>query len=189
LARSDIDSLINDSLRRMQGAVDVLHKEFRGLRAGRAAISLLEPITVDAYGTSMPIAQVGTMAAPDPRTLTVQVWDRGLTKPVEKAIREADLGLNPVVDGQLIRVPIPSLTEERRIELTKIASRYAEEARIAVRNVRRHAMDELKRAEKEGNLSQDEHRDFSRKIQELTDSYTKKLDELLEKKEAEIMQV
>src|SRR5512144_3171461 len=129
----------------MHSAVEVLQKEFAGLRTGRASVSLLEPVTVEAYGTRMPLPQLATIAAPEPRLLTVQVWDRGLVKAVERAIQEADLGLNPMTEGQSLRIPIPPLNEQRRIEITKIASRYVEEAKIAVRNVRRHAMDELKK--------------------------------------------
>lgn len=185
----DFETLIQESARRMQGALDVLHKEFGGLRTGRASISLLEPIVVDAYGSSMPITQVSTLSAPDPRTLSVQVWDKSLVKATEKAIRDSGLGLNPAVDGQLLRIPIPMLTEERRLELTKVAGRYTEEARVAVRNVRRHGLDELKRAEKDGGLSQDEHRDLGKRIQDITDSFVKKIDEALARKEGEIMQV
>ena len=183
------EKLQTDATRRMQGAVDVLQKEFGGLRTGRASIHLLEPIMVDAYGTQMPISQVATLGAPEPRMLSVQVWDKSLVKATEKAILESGLGLNPAVDGQLLRLPIPALTEERRVELTKVAGRYTEEARVAVRNVRRHVMDELKRLEKAGEISQDEHRDFSRQIQELTDSFVKKVDDLFTNKETEIMQV
>lgn len=189
MSRPEFDALTQESARKMQSAVDVLQKEFGGLRTGRAATSLLEPIIVEAYGSAMPISQVATLGAPDPRTLTVQVWDRGTVKAVEKAVRDAGLGLNPSVDGQLVRIPIPMLTEERRVELSKVAARYTEEARVSVRNVRRHAMEELKRAEKESSLSQDEHRDLGRQIQDLTDSFVKKVDEALEKKETEIMQV
>lgn len=189
MTRPEVEDLIQESSRRMQVAVDVLHKEFGGLRTGRAAASLLEPIMVDAYGSSMPITQVGTLSAPDPRTLSVQVWDKKLVKSVEKAVRDAGLGLNPAVDGQLVRIPIPMLTEERRVELGKVAGRYTEEARVAVRNVRRHALDELKRAEKESTLSQDEHRDLGKRVQDITDSFVKKIDDAFAKKEAEIMQV
>ncbi|MCW9032645.1 MAG: ribosome recycling factor [Rhodospirillales bacterium] len=175
--------------RRMEGAVEVLHKEFQGLRTGRAATSLLEPLTVEAYGSPMPMAQVGTIGVPEPRMLTVQVWDKSLIKAVEKAIRDSDLGLNPSSDGQLVRVPIPALNEERRKELTKVAGRYAEEARIAVRNVRRHGMDDLKKAEKDGKISEDEHRDYNVEIQKLTDESIKEIDTALENKEQEIMQV
>ncbi len=164
MSRPEFDALTQESARKMQSAVDVLQKEFGGLRTGRAATSLLEPIIVEAYGSAMPISQVATLGAPDPRTLTVQVWDKGTVKAVEKAVRDAGLGLNPSVDGQLVRIPIPMLTEERRVELSKVAARYTEEARVSVRNVRRHAMEELKRAEKESSLSQDEHRDLGRQI-------------------------
>lgn len=183
------EPLRRDAQRRMNGAIEVLQKEFGGLRTGRASVSLLEPIVVDAYGTQVPISQVATLGTPEPRMLTVQVWDRSLVKAVEKAIKESGLGLNPVVDGQTLRLPIPPLTEQRRLELTKIAARYAEETRVAVRNVRRHCMDELKKLEKEGKISQDELRDFSSEVQELTDSYIKKIDQHLAQKDQEIMQV
>ncbi|MEO5335572.1 MAG: ribosome recycling factor [Magnetospirillum sp. WYHS-4] len=174
---------------RMEGSLGVLHKEFAGLRTGRASTSLLEPITVEAYGSPMPMNQVGTIGTPEPRMLTVQVWDKGLVKAVEKAIRDANLGLNPQTDGQLVRVPIPALNEERRKELTKVAGKYAEEARVHVRNVRRHGMDELKKLEKDHKISEDEHRTFGEEVQKLTDSYIKKIDEALHAKEKEIMQV
>ncbi len=189
MSPNDITSIKKDVARRMEGAVEVLHKEFGGLRTGRASISLLEPITVEAYGSEMPMNQVGTIGVPEPRMLTVQVWDKGMVKAVEKAIMESGLGLNPSSDGQLVRVPIPALTEERRTELTKVAGKYAEEARISIRNVRRHAMDELKREEKDGEISEDAHREYSNEIQELTDTYVKKIDETLSNKEQEIMQV
>lgn len=189
MERPDIKVVRRDVERRMQGAVDTLQKEFGGLRTGRAATSLLEPIMVPAYGAQMPLSQVATIGVPEPRMLTVQVWDRSLVKAAEKAIRDSDLGLNPSVDGQLLRVPIPPLTQERRTELAKVAGKYAEEARIAVRNIRRHVLDEFKRAEKEGVLSQDEQRDYAGEIQGLTDTFVKKVDEVLEKKEQEIMQV
>lgn len=185
----DTQNIKKDTTRKMNAAVEVLQKEFAGLRTGRASVSLLEPVTVDAYGSKMPLSQLATVSAPDPRMLTVQVWDRGMVKAVERAILEADLGLNPASEGQSIRIPIPPLNEERRVEITKIASRYAEEARVAVRNVRRHAMDELKKAEKEGAVSQDQFRDLSKQIQDLTDQHVKSLDDLLAKKEGEILQV
>ncbi len=178
-----------DIQRRMEGALEVLHREFAGLRTGRASTSLLDAITIDAYGQQMPMNQVGTVGVPEPRMLTVQVWDKGLVSSVEKAIRDSDLGLNPASDGQLVRIPIPPLNEERRVEITKIASKYAEETRVAVRNVRRHAMDELKKAEKDGEISKDEHHDYDAETQELTDQYVKKVDESLHTKEQEIMQV
>ncbi len=180
---------LSDINRRMDGAVEVLRKEFAGLRTGRASASLLEPIVVDAYGSAMPIPQVGTISVPEPRLLTVQVWDQSLVQAVENAIRDADLGLNPMSEGQLVRVPIPDLSEERRTEITKIAHKYAEQARVAVRNVRRDAMDKLKKMEKAGDLSQDAHHDKADEAQKLTDTHTKSIDELLEVKEKEIMQV
>ncbi len=189
MSTTDIQSIKKDAARRMHAAVEVLQKEFAGLRTGRASVSLLEPVTVEAYGTRMPLPQVATIAAPEPRLLTVQVWDRSLVKAVERAIQEADLGLNPMAEGQSLRIPIPPLNEQRRVEITKIASRYVEEAKIAVRNVRRHAMDELKRSEKDGGISQDQVRDTGKQIQDLTDSHIHTLDELLAKKEAEILQV
>lgn len=175
--------------KRMNGALEVLHQEFAGLRTGRASISLLEPITVEAYGSPMPMNQVGTIGVPEPRMLTVQVWDKSLVKKVESAIRDSGLGLNPQSDGTLVRVPIPELSEERRVELTKIAAKYAEQARVAVRNVRRDGMDTLKRLEKEHEISQDEHRAWADDIQKMTDAIIKEIDETLEKKESEIMQV
>ena len=185
----DYNAEKGDLQRRMEGALDVLSREFSGLRTGRASISLLEPIMVDAYGQQMPMAQVGTIGIPESRMLTVQVWDRGLVSNVEKAIRESDLGLNPASDGQLVRIPIPPLNEERRVEITKIAGKYAEETRVALRNVRRHGMDELKKAEKNGDISKDEQHDFDGEIQEITDQFVKKVDDALLKKEQEIMQV
>lgn len=184
---TDID--LDDIERRMNGAVDALHTEFGGLRTGRASPTLLEPITVEAYGAAMPLNQVGTIGVPEPRLLTVQVWDNGLVKSVEKAIRNAGLGLNPQTDGALIRVPIPELNEERRRELSKIAGKYAEQARIATRNVRRDGMDRLKKMEKDGDLSQDDHKFYADEIQELTDKTIHKIDDALATKESEIMQV
>jgi ribosome recycling factor len=178
-----------DLRKRMAGAIEVLRREFAGLRTGRASASLLEPLTVPAYGSEMPLNQVGTISVPEPRMLSVQVWDRGLVKAVEKAIRTADLGLNPSVDGTLVRVPIPELSEERRAELAKVAARYAEAARVAVRNVRRDGMEQLKRMEKDGELSQDDHHKAAGAVQELTDSEIKQINDLLAAKEAEIMTV
>jgi len=180
---------IADLQRRMDGALQALHREFGGLRTGRAAISLLEPITVDAYGSSMPMNQVGTIGAPEPRLLTVQVWDNSLVKAVEKSIRDSGLGLNPQTEGNVVRVPIPDLSEERRVELKKVASRYAEQARVAVRNVRRDGMDGLKKAEKDGDISKDEHHSIADEIQKLTDSHIGEIDKALAGKEKEIMQV
>lgn len=173
----------------MDGALEALRKEFQGLRTGRASISLLEPLSVDAYGSRMPINQVGTLGVPEPRMITVQVWDKGVVSAVEKAIRESNLGLNPSRDGQLIRVPIPELSEERRRELSKVAGRYAEQARVAIRNVRRDGMEMLKRMEKDGEISQDEQRVWHDEIQAVTDKHISAVDELLATKEQEIMQV
>lgn len=184
---ADID--LDDIERRMDGAVTALKGEFGGLRTGRASASLLEPIQVDAYGAKMPINQVGTIGVPEPRMLTVQVWDRSMVKAVEKAIRESDLGLNPQSDGQLVRVPLPDLSEERRKELVRVAHKYAETARVAVRNVRRDGMDSLKKMEKDGDLSQDDRRLYEDEIQELTDAHVKAIDETLEAKEKDILQV
>ncbi len=183
------DPDISDVRRRMDGALESLRKEFAGLRTGRASAGLLEPVMVDAYGSHMPLNQVGTVGVPEPRLITVHVWDRGMVKAVEKAIREAGLGLNPQTEGQSIRVPIPDLSQERRHELSKVAHKYAEQARIAVRNVRRDGMDLLKRQEKAGDLSQDEHKTWADRIQALTDTHIKKIDEVLAGKEKEIMQV
>lgn len=180
---------LDDVKRRMDGAVTALKHEFAGLRTGRASASLLEPVTVAAYGSQMPINQVGTVSVPDPRTISVSVWDKSVVGAVDKAIRNSGLGLNPVVDGQTVRIPIPELNEERRKELTKIAHKYAEEARVAVRNVRRHGMDELKKLEKDGELSQDDHKLYAEEIQAMTDDVIKAIDNTLESKEAEIMQV
>jgi len=184
---ADLD--LDDIERRMDGAVNALKTEFAGLRTGRASASLLEPIQVEAYGSRMPLNQVGTISVPEPRMISVQVWDRSMTKAVEKAIRESDLGLNPQSDGQLIRVPLPDLSEERRAELVKVASKYAESARVAVRNVRRDGMDDLKKMEKDGDISQDDRRLYEDEIQELTDKHVKAIDEALASKEKDIMQV
>ncbi len=183
------DPDLKDLERRMNGAIEVLKQEFAGLRTGRASVHLLEPINVEAYGAAMPMNQVGTIGVPEPRMITVQVWDRSLVGAVERAIRESDLGLNPQTEGQLIRVPIPMLSEERRVELGKIAHKYAEQSRIAVRNVRRDGMDTLKRMEREHELSQDEQHMWSDEIQEMTDRHIKSIDEALEQKDGEIMQV
>ena len=185
----EFDKVQSDVARRMEGALEVLQKEFGGLRTGRASISLLEPITVPAYEQSLPMNQVGTIGVPEPRLLTVQVWDKSLVVAVEKAIRESDLGLNPSSEGQLVRIPIPPLSEERRVELTKIAGRYTEESRVAVRNIRRHTMDDLKKSEKDGAISEDEHRDYADIVQEMTDQIIAKIDEALAKKEEEILQI
>jgi ribosome recycling factor len=176
---------LDQTKHKMEGAIDALKKEFSGLRTGRASVNLLDNIMVDAYGAMMPLNQVGTVGVPEPRLLTVQVWDKGLVKNVEKAIRDAGLGLNPQSDGQLVRVPVPELSSERRAELAKIAGKYAEGARVAVRNVRRDAMDALKKAK----LPEDETKTQTDKIQKLTDESIKKIDESLANKEKEITHV
>ncbi|MBN34168.1 MAG: ribosome recycling factor [Rhodospirillaceae bacterium] len=180
---------MKDLKRRMEGAVEVLKTEFAGLRTGRASVSLLDPITVEAYGSEMPVNQVGSVATPESRLLTIQVWDKGLVKAVEKAIRDSGLGLNPQTDGQTVRIPIPALDEERRTDLTKVAGKYAEQAKVSIRNVRRDGMDSLKKMEKDGDISQDEQHRRSDEIQQLTDAEVAKVDELFEAKQADIMQV
>jgi ribosome recycling factor len=178
-----------DVKRRMKGAVATLRHEFAGLRTGRANPAILEPVTVEAYGTAMHVNQLGTISAPEPRLLTVQVYDKSLAKAVDKAIRDAGLGLNPQLDGQLIRIPIPELNEERRRELAKLAAKYAEHARVAVRNVRRDGMDHLKRLEKEHAIGEDQHRKLSEELQKLTDESVHEIDAALAGKEQEIMHV
>src|SRR5882757_5739818 len=179
----------NELNRRMDGAVATVKTEFTGLRTGRASPTLLEPVMVEAYGNQVPINQVGSISTPEPRLLTVQVWDKGLAKAVDKAIRDAGLGLNPQMDGQLLRIPIPELNEERRKELAKLASKYAESARIAARNVRRDGMEILKRLEKDHKIGQDEHRTLGEELQKITDAHIKEIDQTLHGKELEIMQV
>ena len=183
----DID--IDDLQRRMEGAISSLTKDFQGLRTGRANTQLLDSILVEVYGATMPVNQVATVSVPEPRMLSVQVWDKDNVKLVEKAIRESELGLNPQLDGQLLRIPLPDLSEDRRIELSKVAAKYAENAKIAVRYVRRDGMDKLKKMEKDGNLSQDDKHLYDEEIQSLTDQSVVQIDELLSKKEEEIMQV
>ena len=183
------DKLITDLRRRMEGAIDALKKELGGLRTGRASPSLLESVNVNAYGTNMPLNQLSTVSAPEPRLLVVQVWDRSMAKAVDAAIREAGLGLNPQSEGQVIRVPIPPLSEERRKELTKIAHKYAEQARVSVRNVRRDGLEALKKREKDRDITQDQHRKLDKDVQTLTDDTIKKVDETLAHKEKEILHV
>jgi ribosome recycling factor len=181
--------VLTDLEKRMKSGIESLKKEFTGLRAGRASASMLDPIMVDAYGSMMPLSQVGTVTTPEPRLISVQVWDKGMSKAVEKAIRESGLGLNPIGEGQIIRVPLPELSEERRKELSKVASKYAEAARIAIRNVRRDGMESLKKMEKDGDISEDEHKKTSVEIQKLTDKFIEQVDVALAAKEKEIMQV
>ena len=180
---------LNELEKRMGSAMDALKKEFTGLRTGRASVNLLDPVMVEAYGQRMPLNQVGTVSAPEPRLLTVSVWDKSLVTPTAKAIRDAGLGLNPAPDGQLIRIPIPELTSERRAELAKLAHKYAEQGRVNVRNVRRDGMEALKKAEKDHKISQDEHRQKSDEVQKLTDRYVKQVDDVLAHKEKEIKTV
>lgn len=174
--------------RRMQGAVAALKGELSGLRTGRASSSLLEPIHVDAYGSSMPLNQVGSISVPEPRMLSVQVWDKALVSAVDRAIREANLGLNPIMDGTLLRIPIPDLTADRRQELVKIAHKYAEQARVAVRHVRRDGHDELKK-DKSSGMSEDDQRRLTDQIQKMTDETISEIDAILATKEGEITQV
>jgi ribosome recycling factor len=183
------DQRLKDLDKRMEGAFEVLTREMTGLRTSRASVNLLDSIKVDVYGSLMPLNQIGTINVPEPRMLTVQVWDKGLVKAVEKAIRDSDLGLNPSSDGQLIRLPLPPMNEERRHELVKIAGKYAEEARISVRNVRRDGMEMIKKWEKDGEISEDEHHRLSTEVQTLTDTHIKKIDDLLTLKQKDIMQV
>ena len=183
------DVLLKDLRRRMDGALEVLRKEFGGLRTGRASASLLEPIIVSAYGNTVPLNQVASINVPEPRMITVQVWDRGVVKAVDRAIRESGLDLNPQTEGQTIRVPIPDLNEERRRNLTRVAATYAEDARVSVRNVRRDGIETLRRLEKESELSQDAHRKQQREVQHLTDDYISRIDEALTQKDREILQV
>jgi ribosome recycling factor len=173
----------------MRGVLDALKRELGGLRTGRASASLLEPVVVNVYGARMPLNQVATVNVPDARTISVQVWDKSQVQAVDKAIREANLGLNPIAEGTLLRLPIPALNAERRQELAKIAHKYAEHARVGVRNVRREGMELLKRLDKDGEMSEDEHHKSSAKVQELTDKLIKEVDQMLATKEAEIKQV
>lgn len=186
---SDFNEIKNDTKSRMDKTLESLKADFGGLRAGRAHASLLDGIMVEAYGSLTPISQIGTVSVPDPRTLSVSVWDKSLAKNVEKALRESDLGLNPVSDGTLIRIPIPPLSEERRKELSKIAGKYSEQNKVAIRNIRRDALDEIKKLKKENLISEDEEKRYENEIQKLTDDSVKKIDEMLEAKEKDIMQV
>lgn len=177
---------LDDLERRMDGALNALRHEFLTLRTGRASASMLEPVLVEAYGQMTPINQLGTINVPEPRMITINVWDKSMTGKVEKALRESGLGINPVVDGTIIRLPIPELNEERRRELTKVAGQYAENARIAVRNVRRDGMDQIKKAE---GVSEDDQKFWEQEVQELTDKAIARIDAALESKQEEIMHV
>ncbi len=180
---------LQDLARRMDGAIGVLKNELAGLRTGRASAGMLEPVSVEAYGSHMPISQLATVNVPEPRLITVQVWDRSTVAAVEKGIRESNLGLNPVVEGQTMRIPIPELNAERRQELVKVAHKYAEQAKVAVRHVRRDGMEELKKAEKDGDVSQDDSRRLAEQVQKLTDDKVAEIDRMVSAKEQEILQV
>lgn len=178
-----------DIKRRMEGALSSFKNDLAGLRTGRASANILDPISVDAYGQSMPMNQVGTVSVPEPRMISVQVWDKSMVGAVEKAIRESDLGLNPVTDGTTLRIPLPELNEERRREIAKVAHQYAEQARVAVRHVRRDGMESIKKAEKDGDVGQDDARVASDNVQSETDNMIAEIDKIVAAKEAEIMQV
>ncbi len=184
----DFELDTDDLKRRMDGAISSLRSEFASLRTGRASASMLDPINVDAYGAITPINQVGTVNVPEPRMVTLNVWDKSLVGKVEKAIRESGLGINPQLNGTIIMLPIPELNEERRRELTKVAAQYAENGRISVRNLRRDGMDQIKKAKADG-MSEDDQKFWEGEVQELTDKYVKMIDEQLETKQGEIMQV
>jgi ribosome recycling factor len=186
---ADLNTLKQDLTRRMDGAMETLRREFAGLRTGRASPGLLEPVRVEAYGTEMPITQVGSIGVPEPRMITVQVWDRTMVSAVERAIRDSGLGLNPSSDGQLVRVPIPQLTTERRAELVKAAHRYTEGARVAVRAVRRDGMEQIKTHERKHEIGEDVAKDWQTDVQKLTDQYIKRVDDVLADKEKDIRQV
>ena len=189
MATADLNSLKQDLSRRMDGALETLRREFAGLRTGRAHPGLLEPVKVSAYGTEMPLNQVATVGTPEPRMLTVQVWDKSMLSSVEKAIRDSGLGLNPAADGMMIRVPIPQLTTERRKELAKMAHKYAEGAKVSVRGVRRDGMEQIKGHEKKHEIGEDLAKNWSDEVQKLTDQFIKKVDETLADKEKDIRQV
>lgn len=185
---SDVEIDLDSIERRMDGAMNALKTEFASLRTGRASASILEPIMVDAYGSMMPLNQCGTVNVPEPRMITVNVWDKDLIGAVDKAIRNSGLGINPVIDGTVLRLPIPELNEERRAQLAKVAGQYAESARIAVRNVRRDGMDQIKRAKNDG-MGEDDQKIWSDEIQTMTDKMIKNIDAAVEKKQEEIMQI
>lgn len=180
---------LKDIEKRMDGSIEKMNKDFAGLRTGRASASILDPVMVDAYGQKMPLNQLANVAAPEPKLITVSIWDKSMVGPVDKAVREAGLGLNPVIDGQNLRIPMPDLNEERRRDLVKVAKGYAEDAKVAIRHVRRDGMEHLKKAEKDGEIGQDESRATADKVQKMTDEKTSLVDSTLATKEAEIMQV
>ena len=180
---------MNDVSRRMDASVVSLSHDFSGLRAGRASTTMLDPVLVDAYGSKMPLNQLSNVSVPEPRLLTVTVWDAGLSEVVEKAIRESGLGLNPQAEGAVIRIPIPDLSEERRKEMVKVAGKYAEASRVAIRNIRRDAIEAVRKAEKEGGMSEDERHGLENEVQKLTDSHISKVDDMLAQKEKDILSV
>lgn len=188
MSEDELEIDLDDLSRRMDGALGAMRTEFSSLRTGRASANMLEPVTVEAYGQQTPVNQVGTVNVPEPRMVTINVWDKGLVGVVEKAIRNSGLGINPVVDGTIIRLPIPELNEERRKELTRVAAQYAEHARVAIRNVRRDGMEQVKKAKSQG-MSEDDQKIWSDEIQELTDNHIAAVDTALEAKQGEIMQV
>jgi len=180
---------MNDVSRRMNASVVSLSNDFSGLRAGRASTTMLDPVIVDAYGSKMPLNQLSNVSAPEARLLTVTVWDAGLSEAVEKAIRDSGLGLNPQAEGSVIRIPIPDLSEERRKEMVKVAGKYAEASRVAIRNIRRDAIEAVRKAEKEGGMSEDERHSLENEAQKLTDSHISKVDDMLAQKEKDILSV
>lgn len=184
-----LDSRLEQFKNKMELSVNAFSKDLSGIRAGRASVALLEPIKVEAYGSLMPMNQVGTISAPDPRMLVVSVWDKGLVKSVEKAIRDCGANLNPSIDGQTVRVPIPPLSDERRQELSKLAAKYSEESKVAIRNIRRDAMDFIKQLEKDNEIGEDDMRKLSTEVQDLTNEFSKKIESLLESKQKDILQI
>ena len=180
---------VNEYKVKMENTLKILHEEFNRLRTGRATPSLLEPVFVDAYGSKMKISELATVNAPEPKLLTIQVWDKTMVQNIEKSIRDSNLGLNPSTDGQLIRVPLPDLTEERRVELVKVASKFSEESKISIRNIRRDAMDKIKDEQKNNIISEDEQKSLSDEIQKITDEKIKEIDKSFEDKKNEIMQI
>jgi len=184
-----LDKIYKEEEKKMEATINALHREFASIRTGVASLSLLDPIRVDCYGNASPLNQIASLSIPEPRMITIQPWDKSLMGPIEKAIRSSDLGINPTNDGKLIRLSIPPLTEERRKQLVKVVRRYAEEARISIRNSRRLAVDTVKKAEKEKNLSEDESRKGQTHIQKITDEYIEKIGQITEQKEREVMEV
>lgn len=185
----DKSVLMQDLKHRMEGAMNVLDNEMKGLRTGRASVHFLDPVFVEAYGSKMHISQLGTVTAPDARTVTVQVWDSSMVKTVEKAIADANLGINTATDGNIIRLPIPALTEERRKELAKLAHKYGENTKVSIRNIRRDGMEVVKKMEKDGHVSEDDLHSVNDEIQKLTDDFVNKIDAIVKAKEAEIISI